>query len=151
MFIVTTYFFNDTTVATTAEVNQIDEDTQFIFKNYLNIDFLYHQLWPSFYCLCVMLTCYILSRLSDLLFDIVSFLLFPLAFLASLLPLFGGSYIFCMFLNFFIYLFSCTLCVSRQSDPSSSGVAIVYGHILIIGIGASVLIKLIYEAIKLLS
>tara|TARA_Y100000034_G_C6823315_1_gene371035 strand:+ start:329 stop:1105 length:777 start_codon:yes stop_codon:yes gene_type:complete len=151
IFTISTYFFADVMAENTASANQVEAASQQSVLEYFSIEFLYKQLWPSFYCLCGMLSCYLLSRLSATHFDIASLLLYPLAFLASFLPLFGDSYILCMFLNFFIYLFGCSLCVRSQSDPSSSGVAIVYGYIFMMGIGMSVFIKFIYEIIKLLS
>ena len=142
---VVAYFSNGDADSVSKMDDLILNDQPFSLNQLFSLEYLYNTLWPTIYFLYAALALFIIKLLRPKNDELVSILLVPLAIAAGIFPLFGGGYILCMIINFFVYIFFCQLCLFDKSDPSGSGVMIFYGYILVVGAGGSILLKVIYE------
>jgi hypothetical protein len=76
-----------------------------------------------------------------------SILIMLSALLVGIFPLFGGAYLLGVIANFFIFFIFCSACIEidKIGDASGGAIAIFYGYILMMGLGLSVIFKLVYE------
>lgn len=110
----------------------------------------YEKFWPSLYFLALMVVTLVLKIVEykfSLKEALSGILIIISAVLVSISPLFGEAYILGLIANFFIFFIFCSACIEidKISDASGGAIAFLYGYILMMGLGFSIICKLVYE------
>ncbi|WP_273050368.1 hypothetical protein [Pseudoalteromonas sp.] len=141
---------DDSTHVTTPNLSPSAEEPSLTISQFFSVDYLYNQFWPSLYFLALMVVTLVL-KIIEYRFSfkeaLSNILIMLSALLAGVFPLFGGAYLLGVIANFFIFFIFCSACIEidKIGDASGGAIAIFYGYILIMGLGLSVICKLVYE------
>nr|WP_267135572.1 hypothetical protein [Pseudoalteromonas sp. L21] len=135
------YFFMD---------DPANDESVFSVSQLFSVDYLYNALWPTLYFLVLMIITLVIKVIEhhSSFKKAPSGLLITLgAALAGVAPLFGEAYIVGIIANFIIFIVFCSLClkIDVKKDPSAGAIGLFFGYILMMGIGFSVICKVIYE------
>lgn len=150
IIVATAYFFtDDSTNAITQNLNPAEEPSLTISQMF-SVDYLYSQFKPTVYFLALMVVTLVLKIIEHKfsLKDALSGILIMLsALLAGISPLFGDAFILGLIANFFIFFIFCSMCIEidKIADASGGAIAFLYGYILMMGLGFSVICKFVYE------
>ncbi|WP_405600611.1 MULTISPECIES: hypothetical protein [unclassified Pseudoalteromonas] len=141
---------DDSTTVTTANLSPPAEEPPLTISQVFIVDYLYSQFWPSLYFLALMVVTLVL-KIIEYRFSfkeaLSGILIMLSALLVGIFPLFGGAYLLGLIANFFIFFIFCSACIEidKIGDASGGAIAIFYGYILMMGLGLSVICKLVYE------
>lgn len=145
------YFFMDDPVeAAQTAIPPANDESAFTVSHLFSVDYLYNALWPTLYFLILMIITLVIKVIEhhSSFKKAPSGLLITLgAALAGVAPLFGEAYIVGIIANFIIFIVFCSLClkIDVKKDPSAGAIGLFFGYILMMGIGFSVICKVIYE------
>lgn len=145
------YFFtDDSTSVITQGLSSPSEERSSTISQMFRVDYLYSQFKPTVYFLALMVVTLVLKIIEHKfsLKDALSGILIMLsALLAGISPLFGDAFILGLIANFFIFFIFCSMCIEidKIADASGGAIAFLYGYILMMGLGFSVIFKFVYE------
>lgn len=144
------YFFtDDASSAITEDLSPVKEPSLTISQMF-SVDYLYSQFKPTVYFLALMVVTLVLKIIEykfSLKEALSGILIMLSAILVGISPLFGEAYILGLIANFFIFFIVCSTCIEidKIGDASGGAIAILYGYILMMGLGFSIICKLVYE------
>ncbi|WP_404343690.1 hypothetical protein [Pseudoalteromonas mariniglutinosa] len=144
------YFFTDDSTSVITQDLSSAEEPSLTISEMFSVDYLYSQFKPTVYFLALMVVTLVLKVIEytfSLKEALSGILIMLSAILVGISPLFGEAYILGLIANFFIFFIVCSACIEidKIGDASGGAIAILYGYILMIGLGFSIICKLVYE------
>jgi len=146
------YFFTDDSTSAIAQDLSPAEESPLTVSQIFSLDYLYSQFKPTVYFLALMVVTLVLKIVEykfSLKEALSGILIIISAVLVGISPLFGEAYVLGVIANFFIFFIFCSACIEidKIGDASGGAIAILYGYILMMGLGFSIICKLVYEVL----